>query len=134
MYFPPIGLYLQLNMSRYLTGNRGSISYREQMFCSSQRPVLGLTHYPMQWIRGALSPEVNRPASKADHSPPSVSGLGTHGAPLPLPHTPPWLITYRAGLLQVMSTKQSSVTYWVIYRLQELYSVEWSEKMIMNSN
>jgi hypothetical protein len=33
------------------------------------RQALGPTQPPMQWVPGALSPEVKRPVSEADHSP-----------------------------------------------------------------
>jgi hypothetical protein len=35
------------------------------------RPVLGPTQSPIQWVPGALSPEVKRPGREADHSPPT---------------------------------------------------------------
>jgi hypothetical protein len=38
------------------------------LLSTASRPVLGLTHPPIQWVLGALSPEVKRPGSDADHS------------------------------------------------------------------
>jgi hypothetical protein len=37
----------------------------------SSRPALGSTQLPIQWVPGALSPEVKRPGCEADHSPPT---------------------------------------------------------------
>jgi hypothetical protein len=39
-------------------------------FSKSSRPTLGSTQPPIQWLPGALSPEVKLPARGADHSPP----------------------------------------------------------------
>jgi hypothetical protein len=36
------------------------------------RSALGSTQPPMQWVPGALSPEVKRLGREADHSPPSL--------------------------------------------------------------
>jgi hypothetical protein len=41
------------------------------LFSKSSRPALGSTQPPIQWVPGALSPEVKRPGREADHSPPS---------------------------------------------------------------
>jgi hypothetical protein len=38
---------------------------------TSSKPVLGPTPPPIQWVPGALSPEVRRPGREADHSPPT---------------------------------------------------------------
>jgi hypothetical protein len=37
----------------------------------SSRPALGSAQPPIQWVPGALSPEVKRPGLEADHSPPA---------------------------------------------------------------
>jgi hypothetical protein len=39
------------------------------LFSTSSRPALGTTQPPIQWVPGALSPGVKRPAAEADHSP-----------------------------------------------------------------
>jgi hypothetical protein len=38
---------------------------------TATRTALGLTQPPIQFVSGALSLEVKRPGSRADHSPPS---------------------------------------------------------------
>jgi hypothetical protein len=38
-------------------------------FSMSSRPALEPTQPPIQWVLGALSPEVKRSGSQADHSP-----------------------------------------------------------------
>jgi hypothetical protein len=52
---------------------RGSSPGRGEIFLlsTSSRPVLGPTHPPIQWVPGALYPEVKRPGCKANHSPPT---------------------------------------------------------------
>jgi hypothetical protein len=39
------------------------------------RPTLGPTQSPIQWVPGALSPEVKRPGREADHSPLSSADI-----------------------------------------------------------
>jgi hypothetical protein len=41
------------------------------LLSTSSRLVLGPTQPPVQWVPGALSPEIKRSGSEADHSPPS---------------------------------------------------------------
>jgi hypothetical protein len=41
------------------------------LFSTSSRPALGSTYPPIQWVPGDVSPEVKRPGSDADHSPPA---------------------------------------------------------------
>jgi hypothetical protein len=41
------------------------------LFSITSTPILGRTHSPIQWVPGALSPEVKRVGSEADHSLPS---------------------------------------------------------------
>jgi hypothetical protein len=41
------------------------------LFSTTPRPALRPTQPLIQWVPGALSPEVKRPGRKADHSPPS---------------------------------------------------------------
>jgi hypothetical protein len=38
------------------------------LFATASRPAVGSTQPPMQWVPGALSPEVNRQGREADHS------------------------------------------------------------------
>jgi hypothetical protein len=44
----------------------------------------------MQWIPGALSPEVKRPGREADHAPPHSGEVKNCGAIPPLPHISSW--------------------------------------------
>jgi hypothetical protein len=39
------------------------------LFFTSSKPVTGPTQPPIQWVPGALSPEVTRPGREAGHSP-----------------------------------------------------------------
>jgi hypothetical protein len=56
--------------------------------CSTaSRPALGPTQPRIQWVPGALSPEVKRPEREAYHSPPSSAEVKKVGAIPPLPHT-----------------------------------------------
>jgi hypothetical protein len=41
------------------------------LFSTLSRPTVGSTETPIQWVPGALSPEVKRPVRKADQSPPT---------------------------------------------------------------
>jgi hypothetical protein len=53
---------------------RGSIPGRTVMgfflFATESKPILGLTQPPIQWVPGALTPEVDQPRREADNSPP----------------------------------------------------------------
>jgi hypothetical protein len=40
------------------------------LLSTSSRPILGLTHLPIQWVSASLSPAVKWPGCEADHSPP----------------------------------------------------------------
>jgi hypothetical protein len=40
-------------------------------FSTSSRPTPGPTQPPIQWVLGALSPEVKRQGHEAEHSPPA---------------------------------------------------------------
>jgi hypothetical protein len=44
----------------------------------------------MQWVTGAISPEVERPGCEADHSPPSSVEIKNGEALPPLPHMSSW--------------------------------------------
>jgi hypothetical protein len=54
-------------------GGRSSSPGRVKSFLlfTSSRPVLGPTQPPIQWVSGALSPEIKRPGREINHSPPS---------------------------------------------------------------
>jgi hypothetical protein len=45
------------------------------LFDTASRPVLGLTHFHIEWEPGALTPEVQRARREADHSPPSNAAV-----------------------------------------------------------
>jgi hypothetical protein len=62
----------------YRFHDRGQISGREF------RPALGPTQPPIQWILGALPPEVKRSGSESNHSPPPTVKVKNYGA------IPPW--------------------------------------------
>jgi hypothetical protein len=44
-------------------------------FFTSSGPALGPTQPPIQWVSGALSPQVNRPGREANHSPPTSAKI-----------------------------------------------------------
>jgi hypothetical protein len=70
----------------------GSIPGRGKLFQISISSIASLkpTQSPIQWVSGALSPEVKRPGSKSDHSPPSSAEVKNGGAILRLPHMSSW--------------------------------------------
>jgi hypothetical protein len=45
--------------------------FKNFLFSTSSRPVLGSTQPPIQWVPEALSPRVKRQGREADHSPPA---------------------------------------------------------------
>jgi hypothetical protein len=55
------------------------------LFSVEIRSFLGPTQSPIQWVPGALSPEVEWDVREADRSPPSVAKLKNGGAIPPLP-------------------------------------------------
>jgi hypothetical protein len=55
------------------------------LFSTASRPTLGPIHSPLQWVPGALSPEVNRQGREPEHSPPSSAEVNDDGAIHPLP-------------------------------------------------
>jgi hypothetical protein len=77
-------------MSRCSVGLRterpGSIPGRCKIFVFSTafRPALGPTQTTIQWVLGALSTGVKRPAREANHSPPSNAVVKNGGAVPPL--------------------------------------------------
>jgi hypothetical protein len=52
--------------------------------------IKGLYQTPIQWILGALSPEVKRPGREADHSPPSSAQVKNAWNYTSTPNTPLW--------------------------------------------
>jgi predicted membrane protein len=57
----------------YTAGVRLPVGARYLLYSTSFTPALGHTQPPIQWVTGALSPEVKRPRREADHSLPPVS-------------------------------------------------------------
>jgi hypothetical protein len=57
-----------------------------RIFSAASRPALGLTHPPIQWVPGDLSPGVKRPGFEADLSPTSAE-VKKCGSIHPLPHS-----------------------------------------------
>jgi hypothetical protein len=55
------------------------------LFSIASRPTPGPTQPPIQWIHGAISPEVKRHGREADHSPPSRTEVKNHAAIPSLP-------------------------------------------------
>jgi hypothetical protein len=45
------------------------------LYSTASRSALGLTHPPIQWVPGALSPGVMRQGCKADYSPPTSANV-----------------------------------------------------------
>jgi hypothetical protein len=45
------------------------------LFTTASETALGPTQLPIQWVLGALSLGVKRPAREADHSPPSSADV-----------------------------------------------------------
>jgi hypothetical protein len=73
----------------YGPDSRGLIPGKgKRLFSTPQRPdrLWGSTHPPIQWVPGDLSPEVKRPGSEADHSPPSSAKAKNGGHITSLPH------------------------------------------------
>jgi hypothetical protein len=70
----------------------GSNSGRGKFFLNStaSRPAPRPSQPPIQWLPGAISPEVKRPGSEVDHSPPSSVEVKNGGAIPQLPRTSSW--------------------------------------------
>jgi len=58
------------------------------LFVTASRWTLGPTQASIQWVLGALSPEVKRPGHESDHN--VVLGLRMHGAIPPTSHGLSW--------------------------------------------
>jgi hypothetical protein len=64
------------------------VPIESRIFFTSSRPALGFTQFPVQWVPGAISPEVKRPGCEADDSPPvsaEVKKMWIHTSTLPYP-------------------------------------------------
>jgi hypothetical protein len=59
------------------------------LFSTASRPALGPIQPPIQWIPGAISPEIKRQGREANHTPPS-SAVKNGGVIPPLPHMSSW--------------------------------------------
>jgi hypothetical protein len=59
--------------TRLTTEGSGSSPGRVKnfLFATSSVPAVGLTKLPIQWVPGALSPELKRPGREANYSPPT---------------------------------------------------------------
>jgi hypothetical protein len=53
-------------------GVRVPVGFKNFLFSTSSRPVLGPTQHPFQSVPGVISPGVKRPGREADPSPPSA--------------------------------------------------------------
>jgi hypothetical protein len=49
-------------------------------FSMSSSPSLGSTESPIQWVQGALSPDVKQPGRETDHSLPSSGEIKKRGS------------------------------------------------------
>jgi hypothetical protein len=71
----------------------GLIPYMRQhifLFSIAVRATLGLARSPIQWVPGALYPEVKRPKRETNQSSPSSAEVKNSGAIPPLPHKSLW--------------------------------------------
>jgi hypothetical protein len=50
------------------------------LYSTASTPALGPTESPIQWVPGALSPEIKQPGSEADLSSPSSAEVKSGGA------------------------------------------------------
>jgi hypothetical protein len=83
-----------------------------ERFFFSQHPdqLWGQPSLLIQWIQGAISPEVKWPGCEADHSPPSNAKVKNGGAIHPLP------ICLRGVMLNKLSTGIAfPFSLWVMY-------------------
>jgi hypothetical protein len=73
-----------------LDGQRFGSQQSRIFFCTPQHPdwlwVPSIQH-PVQWVLGALSPEVEQPEREADHLLPSSAEVKNSGAVPPVPDT-----------------------------------------------
>jgi hypothetical protein len=60
------------------------------LFSTASEPTLGIIRLPIQRVPWALSPEVKRPGSEGDYSPPSCVKFKNGGAISPLPNMSSW--------------------------------------------
>jgi hypothetical protein len=71
-------------------GVKVQVPVGSRMFSTSSRPVLRPAQYPIQWVPGALSPEIKRPGVKLTTHLQLMSRSRKCGSIHPLPHTPSW--------------------------------------------
>jgi hypothetical protein len=75
-------------------GLEGRLSNRGRgkifLFSTASRSALGPNQPPVQWVSGAVSPEVKRPGLEADHSPPSSAEVKNGEAIPPLSYMSSW--------------------------------------------
>jgi hypothetical protein len=64
-----IYIYIYIYIEREREREREGV--KNFLFSKLSRSALGLTHFPVQWVPGALSPGVKQPRCEADHSPPA---------------------------------------------------------------
>jgi hypothetical protein len=97
----PLQMYDSVNHSTVLVGIATSyeldgegvgvrVAVGANIFSVSSTPVLGSTQLSIQWVPGALSPEVKRLGREADHSPPAIVEVKNVDLIHTLPHTPSW--------------------------------------------
>jgi hypothetical protein len=67
-------------------------------------PALGPTQPPIQWVPGALSPEIKRPVLETDHSP-SSSAEAKNGGAIPPPFMACLLIKHRDNFIFTLPYK-----------------------------
>jgi len=86
------------------------------LFTTASRPTLGPTQPPIQWVPGALSLELRRLGSKADHLPPSGAEVKERvELYLHYPNKPSW-----RGQLYLISHVPSSHCLW-FYRPNNIW-------------
>jgi hypothetical protein len=88
------------------------------LFSISSRPVLGPTQPPIQWVPGALSPEVKRSGHESDHSIQLVPRSRKLGSICPLPYMlswcSAWLVRHRDNFIffiQLVTTLYKSMLH-----------------------
>jgi hypothetical protein len=91
-------------LSRYSDGPRAGrpgFDSRNRLLCTPQRSDR-LWSPPIQWVPGAVSPEVKRPSREADHSPPSSTEVKNGGAVPQFLYTSSWhRANYKGSALKI---------------------------------
>jgi hypothetical protein len=106
---------------RLLDAQPALVPSRGRFFCFSSSSALGPTQPPIQWVPGALSPDVKRLEREADHSPSSGAEVKNAWSYTSTPHFMAWcLVKYRIRLYGLVLRHRNSVTkpfrlfLWVI--------------------